>query len=180
MTRLVRALDDRLEGASRRLRRRIARATERSSEPDLRRTQAALADALRARVRGVESAMAAWRSSEDIAHAHAVRIALKHLRYLLESLADGMPSAATAVRALARAQDCLGSLHDTEILVARLDRDGRREVALLARARRDLAGAADRARAWRDGPGVGSAMARIGRVISALDARAALSREAPG
>jgi CHAD domain-containing protein len=58
--------------------------------------------------------------------AHAVRVALKKLRYLVELL-DREEERRPALRALRRAQDTLGDLHDREVLAERLKRMLRRE-----------------------------------------------------
>jgi CHAD domain-containing protein len=51
---------------------------------------------------------------------HAVRIAVKKLRYALEVARDLKGSRATArIRTLKRAQDLLGHMHDLEMLIAR-------------------------------------------------------------
>lgn len=51
---------------------------------------------------------------------HEVRIAVKRLRYALELVRELSGSRATArVRALKRAQDLLGRMHDLEVLIAR-------------------------------------------------------------
>lgn len=50
-------------------------------------------------------------------HLHAVRIAVKQLRYGLELAADArVPAAAPLVRQLKRVQDVLGRLHDLQVL----------------------------------------------------------------
>jgi CHAD domain-containing protein len=53
---------------------------------------------------------------------HAVRIAMKKLRYTAELLAEGAgdASAAAAIRVLRRGQDRLGRMHDLDVLLERV------------------------------------------------------------
>ena len=59
----------------------------------------------------------------DCAQAHRARIAVKHLRYLLEPVSEIVPGAQPLVKDLAKLQDDLGALHDAQIFgsgIARL------------------------------------------------------------
>ena len=58
--------------------------------------------------------------------AHALRIALKKLRYSLELLDERDAQTKAALRALRAAQQSLGDLHDREVLAQRLKRERRR------------------------------------------------------
>lgn len=54
--------------------------------------------------------------------AHAARVAIKRLRYSVELLDRSQPERRPSLRALRRAQDALGSVHDREVLRKRLAR----------------------------------------------------------
>ena len=73
-----------------------------------RRVQAAQRDVLRA--------LAAVDGPQAVGGAHAARIAVKRLRYLLAPLRDQGAACAEAVQRLRRLQDLLGELHDRHIL----------------------------------------------------------------
>lgn len=66
------------------------------------------------------SCLAAIRRPEQVEDAHRARIAVKHLRYLLEPVAPECRPLSAAVKALAALQDVLGELHDAHVFAARL------------------------------------------------------------
>jgi len=62
-------------------------------------------------------------SADQAAEAHQARLAVKHLRYLLESLGDHHRGAPRAALRLAALQDALGVLHDRHVLLGRVARE---------------------------------------------------------
>lgn len=94
---------------------------------------AAVADLLREHARDLERALRRVRRASDIAAAHALRIQVKRVRYLIEPLA-ACPGAraAAALGALKRLQRGLGELHDAQVLEATLLRARRSARAALA------------------------------------------------
>jgi CHAD domain-containing protein len=58
----------------------------------------------------------AVRNGQDVAEAHAARIAAKRLRYLLEPLSPRVPRVRALVGRLKRLQDVLGNLHDMQVM----------------------------------------------------------------
>ena len=60
--------------------------------------------------------LSAVRSQDDVAEAHAARIAAKRLRYVLEPLSRRVPGAKGLVQRLKELQDILGHLRDRHVL----------------------------------------------------------------
>ena len=116
--------------------RRSRGAARRGEEP----FAAAMADALRAREDEIAAAIAAWTRDDSDQHAHALRLAVKRMRYLLSHLAADCPDAEAPEQAFADAQDALGRLHDAYGRLVHLS--GAREPLLTQRARRALAATA--------------------------------------
>jgi len=77
------------------------------------------ADDLSARLGAVTSV-----SQAPPAELHATRIAAKKLRYLLEPLQAGVPSAHVLLKRLKQLQDLLGAINDAHVLSDELDRAG--------------------------------------------------------
>jgi CHAD domain-containing protein len=87
-----------------------------------RRTVRALAEAMPARVEAVTAAVEHATGVYFPNRAHGVRVAVKKLRYLVEFQDDRDAARRPVLRALKRAQDVLGRLHDREMLARRLGR----------------------------------------------------------
>jgi CHAD domain-containing protein len=107
----------------RQLERRVRRVLNRTgAEADARRSTYATAAArlIREHATELEQEVAAARSPGDEAAIHGARIAVKRLRYLLESLAADVPDATTLVAGLKELQDLLGELRDVHILIDEL------------------------------------------------------------
>jgi CHAD domain-containing protein len=66
----------------------------------------------------VRQALAAITTSDAPGEAHRARLAVKHLRYLVEALGDWHRSGPEVARHLAALQDALGRLHDRHLLLA--------------------------------------------------------------
>lgn len=66
----------------------------------------------------ISSKLLAISGAEDDAAAHSARIAAKRFRYLLEPIGKAVPGASALVKQLKELQDCLGDLHDTNLLVS--------------------------------------------------------------
>ncbi|MCS6798452.1 MAG: CHAD domain-containing protein [Myxococcota bacterium] len=82
---------------------------------------AALAGGLRRAGREVAEAIDAVGGLEDQDAAHAARIAIKRLRYLVEPVRDALPAARALVDRCRAAQDALGRMHDAHVLLARVE-----------------------------------------------------------
>lgn len=67
------------------------------------------------------SCIAAVVSADQVEEAHAARIAVKRLRYLLEPVADEIPGSHPLLVRVETLQDLLGELHDSHVLDATLD-----------------------------------------------------------
>ena len=78
----------------------------------------AVADALRSAFRRLCRRAARIEELTDVEAIHATRIAAKKLRYVAETLE--LPEAADTAQALSELQDVLGTVHDMQLLVARL------------------------------------------------------------
>jgi CHAD domain-containing protein len=79
---------------------------------------------LRRRLRELQGRMHAARRSLEPKEAHALRIAVKKLRYDAELAEPALPEAAGKVlEALVPLQDPLGELHDCDVRLAFLDRE---------------------------------------------------------
>lgn len=113
-------------------------------------------------------------SPNHSAEAHQARLAVKHLRYLLESLDGQRRGVRRAAFALATLQDALGLLHDRHVLLARVADEisvhgPRRPLTTLRHAlERDAARAHRRARRVAGGRAFGAALAAVDRIAKAL------------
>lgn len=127
------------------------------------------------------------RSAGQVDAAHAARLEVKRLRYLMDSLGRHSPHLRRATGYLSGLQDGLGELHDAQVLLARLTprsgsgsrsrsprgkgtrltQEGR--AALQALLRRRIAGAFVRVRRVLAGTGPARALAATDRVIERLD-----------
>lgn len=141
----VAAVRARLMPEQERRRRRLIKKLEREDIAALERLPSALSATngyarwrTRRRGRSLAAALAehADEAQAAIAHssavyfprrAHAVRVAVKKLRYLAELLDREDEERRPALRALRRAQDALGDLHDREVLAERVKRMLQRE-----------------------------------------------------
>jgi CHAD domain-containing protein/CYTH domain-containing protein len=117
--RLVRALERRYAPADARLRRRLSnyRAT---IDPRPLSAAGALAPLVLRLSGELEARLALVQSIADEARAHAVRIAAKRLRYLLEPFAAEVEGAPAVVAHLKALQDVLGELHDAHVFAGEL------------------------------------------------------------
>ena len=70
----------------------------------------------------VRRALGEVTAPEEAEAAHQARLAVKHLRYLLESLGSGGRGGPRAIARLASLQDALGVLHDRHLLLERVNR----------------------------------------------------------
>ncbi len=89
----------------------------------------AMAGALRGCVEALPRTLERVKLPQHVARAHAARIAVKRLRYLLEAFGRSSRLAAQAVRHLAILQQHFGELHDAQVLEHRLSQ----EIATLTR-----------------------------------------------
>ena len=112
------------------------------------------------------------------AEAHRARLAVKHLRYLLESLGASPRGVAGATRRLAALQDALGLLHDRHVLLDRVAREmiehGRSRALTSLQAALHRAAAAEfrRVRRLADGLGTTAALRTVDRVAALLSGEA--------
>ena len=81
---------------------------------------AAMAVLLAERLEEVNASIRRLRSASQTEMAHAARIAMKRLRYLLEPFGSSSRLAATAVLRLTAAQAAFGKLHDIQQLARRI------------------------------------------------------------
>ena len=98
---------------------------------------AAMAVLLAERLEEVNASIRRWKSASQTEMAHAARIAMKKLRYLLEPFGSSSRLAATAVLRLTSAQDAFGRLHDFQLLARRIT-GHRAKPAFRAAVRRNL------------------------------------------
>jgi CHAD domain-containing protein/CYTH domain-containing protein len=107
-------LDDEFADLVRSLRRRIDQLARRASpgEPSMATVTAAL---LRGLETELEQHLAQVRSIDDQAEAHAARIVVKRVRYLLEPLFQLHPEAADLGLPCKAMQDVLGDMHDADV-----------------------------------------------------------------
>jgi len=83
---------------------------------------AAAAERMRAQVADLRARIEEVRGPHDEQRAHAARIAAKHLRYLLEPVADEVEAAQPLIDRLKELQDVLGALHDAHVFGAQIRR----------------------------------------------------------
>lgn len=107
-----------------------------TTDDDGLRWRRALADRVVERATGLRGALDEAGVLYDAERLHRVRIAAKKLRYTLELVGDSRAAGtARLVKALKKAQDALGDLHDLQMLAHHVDtvRERHREDAALAR-----------------------------------------------
>ena len=118
-----------------------------------------------------------WRRRPaNAAAAHATRIALKRLRYLLEAFGESSELAMAAVERLGKLQDALGRFHDAQLLqrslTQALERESppsRRAVAALRRAlSNEMNTALQEARSRLGKSGLGGALKEVARLETSL------------
>ncbi len=91
--------------------------------------------AVTARAAGVVERLGEARGTDDPARLHALRIAVKKLRYTIEPFLPVFPALSNSYDLLADIQDCLGLAHDLDVLLAAFEEyllgreDGESEVA---------------------------------------------------
>jgi CHAD domain-containing protein len=159
----------------RRLERRIRRAlnrarTDRSPSPVS--FGAAAARLLREQAAELEQQLGAASSTGDEAAIHGARIAVKRVRYLLESLGDVADAPPLAARCK-KLQDLLGELHDAHVLVEELGdavADAAAERARRLHALTVRTGPAGAGRALRPVPGSAGPLA-LARLASETETR---------
>lgn len=112
---------ERLPRAARKLDRQLKRFEVRVA-PDLRKqepsVQAVLGGRLGEALGELRTALIVVTAPDQVTEAHRARLAVKRLRYLVETLAPAHRGADRAARTLARLQDALGRLHDRHVLLA--------------------------------------------------------------
>ena len=124
-------------------------------------------------------------SADHAVEAHRARLAVKHLRYLLESLGGSPRGVAGAVLRLAALQDALGLLHDRHVLLVRVAREmaahGRSRVltSLQAALHRAAESEFRRARRLADGLGTAAVLRTVDRVATLLSGEAPPRVETP-
>jgi CHAD domain-containing protein len=115
-----------LPGASRKLDRQLRRYEVRV-QLDAGRHEPTMAFALGRLLRdgaaAVRVALDQVTSPHQALEAHQARLAVKHLRYLLESLGEVYRGGSRAAARLASLQDALGVLHDRHVLLDRVSRE---------------------------------------------------------
>ena len=129
----------------------------------------AMARLLAERQEQVETSLSRLKRTGQVNAAHRARIAVKRLRYLLESFGRSSRLAAGAVRRLTGVQDELGKLHDTQLLLDRIA--DRAKPALRVRLRRDIRTGLRRARRLSRSHDITSARQVTTRLIRRLDPR---------
>jgi len=97
----------------------------------------AMASLLTERLEELVASLRRLRRASQTELAHAARIAMKRLRYLLEPFGSSSRLAATAVLRLTAAQDAFGRLHDIQLLAGRIT-GHRAKPAFRAAVRRNL------------------------------------------
>ncbi|MGH7523557.1 MAG: CHAD domain-containing protein [Gemmatimonadales bacterium] len=119
--RLMRAVTNRLPQVGERMLRQLAPETDGSRVPHPGDGPGVMAPAtagmLRSHVEVLRLRLQEWRRRPtNPSAAHATRIALKRLRYLLEAFGDSSDLATAAVERLGTLQDALGRFHDAQLL----------------------------------------------------------------
>jgi CHAD domain-containing protein len=131
---------------------------------------AAMAVLLAERLEEVNSSIKRLRSASQTEMAHAARIAMKRLRYLLEPFGSSSRLAATAVLRLTAAQDAFGKLHDIQLLARRIT-GHRAKPAFRAAVRGNLQDAFREARRLSRSRDLMKARDATGRLIRRLELR---------
>jgi CHAD domain-containing protein len=103
-----------------RLRRRLLQRLDRATGAAAESFGAAAAQRLRESAADFQTHLERVHGAADEAEIHRARIAGKHLRYLLEPLADELPGGEPLVKELRALQDRMGELHDHQVLGAEL------------------------------------------------------------
>jgi len=130
----------------------------------------AMAGLLAERLEEVVSSVKRLRRASQTELAHAARIAMKRLRYLLEPFGSSSRLAATAVLRLTAAQDAFGRLHDIQLLARRIT-GHRAKPAFRAAVRRNLLIAFRDARRLSRSRDIGTAWDATSRLIRRLELR---------
>jgi CHAD domain-containing protein len=89
-------------------------------EPVSQPMAAAMGEALRHATETLAHGLGRVRSVEQVAEAHAARIAIKRLRYLLEAYGPAARSSSTILPRLTTLQHLFGELHDAQMLERRV------------------------------------------------------------
>jgi CHAD domain-containing protein len=89
-------------------------------DPRLRSTAAVTAGRVRAASERLKNRLRVIRGYASEAEIHRARIAAKHLRYLLEPFASGLPEVDSVTDRLKALQDSFGDVHDAHVFVADL------------------------------------------------------------
>jgi CHAD domain-containing protein len=131
---------------------------------------AAMATLLAERLEEVNTSLRRLRSASQTEMAHAARIAMKRLRYLLEPFGSSSRLAATAVLRLTAAQDAFGRLHDIQLLARRIT-GHRAKPAFRAAVRRNLLTAFSDTRRLSRSRDIKTARDATGRLIRRLELR---------
>jgi CHAD domain-containing protein len=169
------AIRDDVAPQFRRLERRVRRAlgnARSDASPGQVPFGAAAARLLREQAADMEQELEAARSPGDEAAIHGARIAVKRVRYLLDSLAGDVADAAALAARCKQLQDLLGELHDAHILVEELGDAVADAAAERARQLHALTvrGRPDRTRTTRPAPGSAAPLA-LARLASEAEAR---------
>jgi CHAD domain-containing protein len=131
---------------------------------------AAMAVLIAERLEEVTASLKRLRTAGQTELAHAARIAMKRLRYLLEPFGSSSRLAATAVLRLTAAQDAFGRLHDIQLLARRIS-GHRAKPAFRAAVRRDLTAAFRDARRFSRSRDIRTARDATTRLIRRLERR---------
>jgi CHAD domain-containing protein len=105
-------------GAARRLRHRLQAGHRRPGSTSI--NLAAAAARLEKYVSCLTSDLGLIRGAKDREEIHAARIAVKHLRYLLEPFGEHCPAVARRLRELKHLQECFGALCDAQVAAQEL------------------------------------------------------------
>ncbi len=103
--------------------RKLAQQLNHYYQVDDRVMASAMARALRECLEVLPRTLERVKRPQQVAAAHAARIAIKHVRYLLEAFGPSSRLAAGAVRHLALLQQHFGELHDAQVLALRLSKE---------------------------------------------------------
>ena len=130
----------------------------------------AMATLLAEHLEEVNASLRRLRNANQTEMAHAARIAMKRLRYLLEPFGSSSRLAATAVLRLTAAQDAFGRLHDIQLLARRIT-GHRAKPAFRAAVRRHLLTAFREARRLSRSRDIATARDATTRLIRRLELR---------